>query len=52
MKGPRFLDYATKENLIIPVLFLDSDHFLKLIDECETGLFTLKQKQRTKKRGA
>ncbi|WP_176706375.1 hypothetical protein [Paenibacillus hemerocallicola] len=49
---PRYLDYATTGNLIIPMLFLDSEQYMQLIDDCEAGKLEMKQKLRTKKRGA
>lgn len=46
MKKIRFLDYAKKGNLLIPLLFLDSDQYLQLIDDCEAGKYDLIQKKR------
>jgi hypothetical protein len=37
----RNLDYAIRGNLIIPLLFLDSEDFLHLINEAEAGKFQM-----------
>lgn len=46
MKRFSYLDYAIDGNVIYPLLFLDSEQYLKVIDDCEAGKLVMINKRR------
>ncbi|MGG3509688.1 hypothetical protein ABES58_30005 [Paenibacillus lautus] len=50
-RGIQFLDYAVQGNVIVPLVYLDSEQFDTLINDYDSVKMYLKQVRR-KKRGA
>lgn len=50
-KDIQYLDYAVQGNIIVPLVFLDSEQFITLVNDYDSFKMYLKQVPR-KKRGA
>lgn len=46
MKKSRYLDYVKLGNLIVPIMFMDSDDYIRLIGESAAGRIDIIHKQK------
>ncbi len=49
MKKSRYLDYVKFDNLIVPILFMDSDDYIKLVGESAAGRMEIIHKQKKRR---